>query len=127
MALLGSLFQLLSGCIGLKSVSQDAVKLFCVKFASQESLNGATKVAISDEIFLTTLKIAQSSGVVSVFSSSLLVVLHNISLGTSFDDIVMSWSNKLTDSKEEQDCRVMKEIKKNSTLKSELNKYGFNV
>ncbi|KAG9293572.1 hypothetical protein G9A89_005575 [Geosiphon pyriformis] len=45
-ALLSSLFQLLSGCIGLKSVLQDAVKLFCVEFASHESLTGATKVAI---------------------------------------------------------------------------------
>ncbi|KAG9304231.1 hypothetical protein G9A89_019793 [Geosiphon pyriformis] len=71
MALLGFLFQLLPGCIGLKS----------------ESLNGATKVAISDEVFLTTLKIAQSSGVAFVSSSSLSVVLHNVPLGTSFDDI----------------------------------------
>ncbi|KAG9297411.1 hypothetical protein G9A89_009495 [Geosiphon pyriformis] len=76
MALLGSLFQLLPGCIRLKSVSQDAVKLFCVEFASQECLNGATKVAISDEVFLTTLKIAWSS-----------VALRDIPLGTSSDDI----------------------------------------
>ncbi|KAG9294817.1 hypothetical protein G9A89_008509 [Geosiphon pyriformis] len=87
MALLSSLFQLLPGCIGLKSVSQDAVKLFCVEFASQECLNGATKVAISDEVFLTTLKIARSSGVVSVSSSSLSVALCNVPLGASSDDI----------------------------------------
>ncbi|KAG9303747.1 hypothetical protein G9A89_018644 [Geosiphon pyriformis] len=87
MALLGSLFQLLPGCIGLKSVSQDAVKLFCVKFASQKSLNGATKVAISDEVFLTTLKIVWFSGVVSVFSPSLSVALCDVPLGTSSDDI----------------------------------------
>ncbi|KAG9303233.1 hypothetical protein G9A89_013559 [Geosiphon pyriformis] len=41
MALLNSLFQLLPGCIGLKLVLQNAVKLFCVEFASQESLTGA--------------------------------------------------------------------------------------
>ncbi|KAG9290707.1 hypothetical protein G9A89_011670 [Geosiphon pyriformis] len=87
MALLGSLFQLLPGCIGLKSVSRDAVKLFCVEFASQKCLNGATKVAISDEVFLTTLKIAQSSGVASVSSPSLSVALHDIPLGISSDDI----------------------------------------
>ncbi|KAG9284787.1 hypothetical protein G9A89_003710 [Geosiphon pyriformis] len=86
-SLLSSLFQLLPGCIGLKSVSQDAVKLFCVEFAFQESLNGVTKVVISDEIFLTILKIAWSSGVVFVSSPSLLVVLHNVLLGTSSDDI----------------------------------------
>ncbi|KAG9296597.1 hypothetical protein G9A89_015189 [Geosiphon pyriformis] len=87
MTLLSSLFQLLPGCIGLKSVSQDAVKLFCVEFASQECLNGATKVAIGDEVFLTTLKIAWSSEVASVFSPSLLVALCDILLGASSDDI----------------------------------------
>ncbi|KAG9292552.1 hypothetical protein G9A89_006923 [Geosiphon pyriformis] len=60
MALLDSLFQLLPGCIGLKSVSQDAVKLFCVEFFS---------------------------GVASVFFPSLSVVLHNVLLGTSSNDI----------------------------------------
>ncbi|KAG9284780.1 hypothetical protein G9A89_003703 [Geosiphon pyriformis] len=83
----GSLFQLLPGCIGLKSVSQDAVKLFCVEFASQECLNGATKVAIGDEVFLTTLKIARSSGVASVSSPSLSVALRDVPLGVSSDDI----------------------------------------
>ncbi|KAG9299767.1 hypothetical protein G9A89_013127 [Geosiphon pyriformis] len=78
MSLLGSLFQLLPGCIGLKTVSQDAVKLFCVEFASQKSLNSATKI---------TLKIAQSSGVVSVSSSSLSVALCNVLLSTFSDDI----------------------------------------
>ncbi|KAG9294823.1 hypothetical protein G9A89_008515 [Geosiphon pyriformis] len=87
MALLSSLFQLLPGCIGLKSVSRDAVKLFCVEFASQECLNGATKVAIGDEVFLTTLKIAWSSGVASVSSPFLSVALCNVSLGASSDDI----------------------------------------
>ncbi|KAG9300859.1 hypothetical protein G9A89_004489 [Geosiphon pyriformis] len=87
MALLSSLFQLLPGCIGLKSVSRDAVKLFCMEFAFQECLNGATKVAIGDKIFLTTLKIAQSSGVTSVSSPSLSVALRNVPLSTSSDDI----------------------------------------
>ncbi|KAG9299772.1 hypothetical protein G9A89_013132 [Geosiphon pyriformis] len=87
MALLGSLFQLLPGCIGLKSVLQDAVKLFCVEFASQESLNIATKVAISNKIFLIILKIVQFSSVASVFSPFLSIALHDIPLGTSSDDI----------------------------------------
>ncbi|KAG9303754.1 hypothetical protein G9A89_018651 [Geosiphon pyriformis] len=87
MALLSSLFQLLPGCIGLKSVLQDAVKLFCVEFASQECLNGATKVAIGDEVFLTTLKIAQSSEVTSVSFPSLSVALRDVPLGTSSNDI----------------------------------------
>ncbi|KAG9297575.1 hypothetical protein G9A89_007650 [Geosiphon pyriformis] len=87
MALLSFLFQLLSGCIGLKSVARDAVKLFCVEFASQESLTGAIKVAIGNEIFLTTLKIAWSSGVASVSSPSFLVALCNVFLDTSSDNI----------------------------------------
>ncbi|KAG9300848.1 hypothetical protein G9A89_004478 [Geosiphon pyriformis] len=87
MALLGFLFQLLPGCIGLKSVSQDAVKLFCVEFASQECLNGATKMAISNEVFLTTLKIVWFSDVASVSFPSLSVALHDVLLGTSSDDI----------------------------------------
>ncbi|KAG9304797.1 hypothetical protein G9A89_016827 [Geosiphon pyriformis] len=87
MALFSSLFQLLPGCIGLKSVSQDAVKLFYIEFVSQKSLNGVTKVAISDKVFLTTFKIAQSSGVASVSFPSLSVALHDIPLSTSFDDI----------------------------------------
>ncbi|KAG9294816.1 hypothetical protein G9A89_008508 [Geosiphon pyriformis] len=39
---------------------------------------------------------------------------------------VTGWSNKLMDSKREQDCRVMKIIKEDSTSISELNEYGFN-
>ncbi|KAG9297654.1 hypothetical protein G9A89_011169 [Geosiphon pyriformis] len=65
----------------------DAVKLFCVEFASQKSLTGATKVAIGNKIFLITLKIAQSSGVASVSSPSLSVALHDVPLGTFSDDI----------------------------------------
>ncbi|KAG9284510.1 hypothetical protein G9A89_014114 [Geosiphon pyriformis] len=71
----------------IKMALLNAVKLFCVEFASQECLNGATKVVISDEVFLTTLKIAWSSEVVSVSSSSLLVALRNVPLGVSFDYI----------------------------------------
>ncbi|KAG9284499.1 hypothetical protein G9A89_014103 [Geosiphon pyriformis] len=93
MAFLCSLFQLLPGCIGLKSVSRDAVKLFCVEFAFQKSLIGGTKMAISDGNFLTTLKIAQSSGVASVSSLSLSVALCNILLGISSDDIKTALNN----------------------------------
>ncbi|KAG9299995.1 hypothetical protein G9A89_009723 [Geosiphon pyriformis] len=67
---------LLPGCIGLKSVLQDA-----------ESLNGAIKVAIGEEVLLTTLKIARSSGVAFVSSFPLSVALCNVPLGTSPDDI----------------------------------------
>ncbi|KAG9300560.1 hypothetical protein G9A89_000578 [Geosiphon pyriformis] len=87
MVLLSSLFQLLPGCIGLKSVSKDAIKLFCVEFASQESLNGATKVAINNEVFLTTFKIAWSFDVAFVSFPSLSIALHNVPLDISSDNI----------------------------------------
>ncbi|KAG9306095.1 hypothetical protein G9A89_015999 [Geosiphon pyriformis] len=65
MALLSFLFQFLSGCIGLKSVLQNAVKFF---------------LAISNKVFLTTFKIAWSSGVVSVSFLPLSVALYNVLL-----------------------------------------------
>ncbi|KAG9284498.1 hypothetical protein G9A89_014102 [Geosiphon pyriformis] len=68
-------------------ILQNAVKLFCVEFASQESLTGATKVAIGNKIFLITLKIAWSFDVVSVFSPPLSVALCNIPLDNFSDDI----------------------------------------
>ncbi|KAG9289412.1 hypothetical protein G9A89_007973 [Geosiphon pyriformis] len=58
-----------------------------------ESLTGVIKVAIGDGNFLTTLKIAQSSGVVSVSSLSLLVALYNVPLGISSDDIKTALGN----------------------------------
>ncbi|KAG9299313.1 hypothetical protein G9A89_013961 [Geosiphon pyriformis] len=66
---------------------QQAVATAMVQMRSLESLTGATKVAIGNKIFLTTFKIAWSSGVASVFSLSLSVALHNVLLGTSSDDI----------------------------------------
>ncbi|KAG9288325.1 hypothetical protein G9A89_021356 [Geosiphon pyriformis] len=87
MALLSFLFQLLPGCIGLKFVLQDAVKLFCIEFVSQKCLNGATKVAIGDEVFLTILKITQFSGVAFVSFPFLSVALRDILLRASSDDI----------------------------------------
>ncbi|KAG9299088.1 hypothetical protein G9A89_020401 [Geosiphon pyriformis] len=50
-------------------------------------LNSATKVAIGNNVFLTTLKIARSSGMISVSSSSFSVVLHNIPLNIFFNNI----------------------------------------
>ncbi|KAG9300550.1 hypothetical protein G9A89_002428 [Geosiphon pyriformis] len=71
----------------IKIALLDVVKLFCMEFASQESLNGAIKVVIGEEVFLTTLKIAQSSGVASVSFPSLSVVLHDVLLDTSPNNI----------------------------------------
>ncbi|KAG9292572.1 hypothetical protein G9A89_006943 [Geosiphon pyriformis] len=71
----------------IKMALLNVVKLFCVEFASQESLNGATKVAIGNKVFLITLKIAWPSDVASVFFPFLSIALHNVLLGTSSDNI----------------------------------------
>ncbi|KAG9287795.1 hypothetical protein G9A89_017390 [Geosiphon pyriformis] len=85
--IMGKMYELdMFNTLGSK-VSRDAVKLFSVEFVSQESLNGAIKVVIGKEVFLTTLKIAWSSGVASVSSSSLSVAFHNVPLDTSPDNI----------------------------------------
>ncbi|KAG9292546.1 hypothetical protein G9A89_006917 [Geosiphon pyriformis] len=52
-----------------------------------ECLNGATKMAIGDEVFLTTFKIARSSEVASVSSPFLLVALHDVPLSASSGNI----------------------------------------
>ncbi|KAG9298721.1 hypothetical protein G9A89_012789 [Geosiphon pyriformis] len=61
----------LSTTFKIKMALLNAVKLFCVEFTSQKSLNGITKVAI----------------MASVFFPSLLVVLHDIPLGIFFNNI----------------------------------------
>ncbi|KAG9303078.1 hypothetical protein G9A89_005036 [Geosiphon pyriformis] len=63
------------------------LQLYMSEKGQQESLNSATKVAISNEIFLTTLKIAWSSGVASVSSPSLSVTLHDVPLSISSNNI----------------------------------------
>ncbi|KAG9298280.1 hypothetical protein G9A89_002768 [Geosiphon pyriformis] len=67
----------------IKMALLNAVKLFCVEFAFQKSLNGAIKVAISDEVFLTTLKIVCGF---CIFPSSVCCT-SQCSLGIFSDDI----------------------------------------
>ncbi|KAG9293557.1 hypothetical protein G9A89_005560 [Geosiphon pyriformis] len=59
-----------------------------IESTASPSFSGAVDgVVISDEVFLTTLKIVQSSSIISVFSPFLSVVLHDMPLSTFFDDI----------------------------------------
>ncbi|KAG9301584.1 hypothetical protein G9A89_016654 [Geosiphon pyriformis] len=75
--------------VAKQSINPDDLKDWAdqMEMESTECLNGATKVAIGDEVFLTTLKIVRSSGVASVSYPSLSVALCDVLLGAFSDDI----------------------------------------
>ncbi|KAG9296730.1 hypothetical protein G9A89_001362 [Geosiphon pyriformis] len=76
-----AVFQSVHGFLDAKSVLKDNVKLFCVEFASQVSLEVASLVELTSSIHLATLKIAKFL-VVSEFGSSFAaVVLYDVPLG----------------------------------------------
>ncbi|KAG9295583.1 hypothetical protein G9A89_003886 [Geosiphon pyriformis] len=87
-----TVFQSVHGFLGAKSVSKDNVKLFCMKFASQQSLKTAFLVELISSVCLTTLKIAKSLVVSESGSSSAAVVLCDVSLGVSAADIKLALS-----------------------------------
>ncbi|KAG9297357.1 hypothetical protein G9A89_009441 [Geosiphon pyriformis] len=87
LAYVKAVFQSVHGFLGAKSVSKDNVKLFCVKFASQTSLNAAFLVKPTSSIRLATLKIAKSLVVSESGSLFTAIVLHDMPLGVSAADI----------------------------------------
>ncbi|KAG9293983.1 hypothetical protein G9A89_019321 [Geosiphon pyriformis] len=87
LAYVKTVFQSVHGFLGAKSVLKDNVKLFCVEFASQQSLE-----ALTSSVRLATLKIAKSLVVSEFGSSSAAVVLCDISLGVSTADIKLAFS-----------------------------------
>ncbi|KAG9292026.1 hypothetical protein G9A89_017925 [Geosiphon pyriformis] len=87
-----TVFQSVHGFLGAKSVSKDNVKLFCVEFASQQSLEAAFLVELTSSVRLATLKIAKSLVVSESGSSSAAVVLHDVPLGVSAADIKLALS-----------------------------------
>ncbi|KAG9291115.1 hypothetical protein G9A89_012987 [Geosiphon pyriformis] len=87
-----TVFQFLHGFLGAKSVSKDNVKLFCVEFASQQSLKAAFLVELTSFVCLATLKIAKSLVVSEFGSSSAAVVLRDIPLGVSAANIKLALS-----------------------------------
>ncbi|KAG9288035.1 hypothetical protein G9A89_017630 [Geosiphon pyriformis] len=82
-----TVFQSVHGFLGAKLVLKDNVKLFCVEFASQVSLEAVFLVELTSSIHLATLKIAKSLVVSKSGFSSAAVVLHNVPLGVSIADI----------------------------------------
>ncbi|KAG9290534.1 hypothetical protein G9A89_020904 [Geosiphon pyriformis] len=87
-----TVFQSVHGFLGAKSVSKDNVKLFCVEFASQQSLEAAFLVELTSSVHLATLKIAKSLVVSEFGSSSAAVVLHDVPLGVSAANIKLALS-----------------------------------
>ncbi|KAG9286215.1 hypothetical protein G9A89_014201 [Geosiphon pyriformis] len=82
-----TVFQLVHGFLGAKSVSKDNVKLFCVEFASQVSLEAVFLVELTSFVHLATLKIARSLVISKFGSLSAAVVLYNVLLGVSAANI----------------------------------------
>ncbi|KAG9287635.1 hypothetical protein G9A89_023985 [Geosiphon pyriformis] len=82
-----AVFQSVHGFLGVKSVSKNNMKLFCVEFASQVSLEAVFLVELTSSVCLATLKIAKFLVVSESGSFSAAVVLHNMPLGVSAADI----------------------------------------
>ncbi|KAG9290746.1 hypothetical protein G9A89_011709 [Geosiphon pyriformis] len=87
-----TVFQFVHGFLGAKSVSKDNVKLFCVEFASQQSLETAFLVELTSSVHLTTLKIAKSLVVSEFGFSSAVVALCDVPLGVSAVNIKLALS-----------------------------------
>ncbi|KAG9304481.1 hypothetical protein G9A89_020045 [Geosiphon pyriformis] len=84
-----TVFQSVHGFLSAKSVSKNNVKLFCMEFASQQSLEAVFLVKLTSSVHLTTLKIAKSLVVSESGSSLAAVVLHDVPLSVSAADIKM--------------------------------------
>ncbi|KAG9286756.1 hypothetical protein G9A89_012306 [Geosiphon pyriformis] len=82
-----AVFQSVYGFLGAKSVLKDNIKLFCVEFASQISLDAVFLVKLTSSVCLVILKIAKSLVVSESGSLSAAVVLCNVPLGVSAADI----------------------------------------
>ncbi|KAG9287595.1 hypothetical protein G9A89_019656 [Geosiphon pyriformis] len=87
-----AVFQSVHGFLGAKSVSKDNVKLFCVEFASQQSLEAAFLVELTSFVHLATLKIAKSLVVSESGSSPAAIVLCDVPLGVSAADVKLALS-----------------------------------
>ncbi|KAG9298915.1 hypothetical protein G9A89_015937 [Geosiphon pyriformis] len=92
LAYVKAVFQSVHGFLDTKSVSKDNVKLFCVKFASQQSLEAVFLVELTSSVHLATLKIAKFLVVSESGSSPAAVALHDVPLGVSVADVKLALS-----------------------------------
>ncbi|KAG9296988.1 hypothetical protein G9A89_008574 [Geosiphon pyriformis] len=90
LAYVKTVFQSVHGFLDVKSVSKDNMKLFCVEFASQQSLEAAFLVELTSSVHLATLKIAKSLVVFEFGSSSAAVALHDVPLDVSAADVKLA-------------------------------------
>ncbi|KAG9303129.1 hypothetical protein G9A89_005087 [Geosiphon pyriformis] len=82
-----AIFQSVHGFLNAKSVSKNNVKLFCVEFASQVSLEAAFLIELTSSVHLATLKIAKSLVISKSGFFSAAVALCNVLLDVSAADI----------------------------------------
>ncbi|KAG9302047.1 hypothetical protein G9A89_021091 [Geosiphon pyriformis] len=87
-----TVFQFVHGFLDAKSVSKDNVKLFCVEFASQQSLEAVFLVELTSSVCLATLKIAKSLVVSESGSFPAAVVLCDVPLGVSAANVKLALS-----------------------------------
>ncbi|KAG9290013.1 hypothetical protein G9A89_010319 [Geosiphon pyriformis] len=92
LAYVKTVFQSVHSFLNAKSVLKDNVKLFCVEFASQQSLEAVFLVELTSSVCLTTFKIAKSLVVSESGSFPAAVVLHDVSLGVSAIDVKLAFS-----------------------------------
>ncbi|KAG9305594.1 hypothetical protein G9A89_001655 [Geosiphon pyriformis] len=92
LAYVKTVFQSVHGFLGAKSVSKDNVKLFCVEFASQQSLEAAFLVELTSSVHLATLKIAKSLVVSESGSPFAAVALCDVSLGVFAANVKLALS-----------------------------------
>ncbi|KAG9283969.1 hypothetical protein G9A89_005476 [Geosiphon pyriformis] len=123
-----------------KSVIESLIGLWQKAYMKFELLNMASSVASKWSVFVNKnsvhvaltlndkeLWVARDYHQTLLYTLPVGTTAHDLSDLVNSYDSVMGWSNKLMDSKGEQNCRVMEIIKGDSTSMSELNKYRFNV
>ncbi|KAG9304341.1 hypothetical protein G9A89_019903 [Geosiphon pyriformis] len=92
LAYVKTVFQFVHGFLDAKSVPKDNLKLFCMEFAFQQSLEAVFLVELTSSVCLTTLKIAKSLVVSESGSPPAAVVLRNIPLGMSAANVKLALS-----------------------------------
>ncbi|KAG9304054.1 hypothetical protein G9A89_005964 [Geosiphon pyriformis] len=92
LAYVKTVFQSVHGFLDAKSVSKDNVKLFCMEFASQVSLEAAFLVEFTSSVHLSTFKIAKSLVISESSSPFAAVALHDVLLDVSAANIKTAFS-----------------------------------
>ncbi|KAG9285436.1 hypothetical protein G9A89_010911 [Geosiphon pyriformis] len=117
-----TVFQSVHGFLGAKSVSKDNVKLFCMEFASQQSLKAAFLVKLTSSVCLATFKIAKFLVVSKSGSFPAAVVLHDVSLGVFTTDVKLAFNSAVSALKhwsvlmDKDSVRILSLVNQNETI-----------